>query len=127
MLLAEQWLRNHPDDIDKVCQLLQFFQNLKLGNSQVDSLLHQWTRHWERKFESLSTLMANSIVVHADETSGSLNSVWAFLSEKARIVWFGVHQDAATLEEILDPTTFAGIVISDDASIYRNISNAQKI
>ncbi len=64
--------------------------------------------------------------MHADETSWSLNSVWAFLSERARVLWFGVHKDAATLEQILDPATFAGIVVSDDAAIYANFTQSQK-
>ena len=58
------------------------------------------------------TLLANSVVVHADETSWSINSVWAFLSEKARLFFFGVHKDGETLKQILDAATFAGIVIS---------------
>jgi transposase len=65
-------------------------------------------------------------VVHADETSWSLNSVWAFVSEKARLLFFGVHKDADTLKEILDPATFAGIVTSDDAAVYANFTQAQK-
>jgi hypothetical protein len=65
-------------------------------------------------------------VVHADETSWSINSVWAFLSEKARVLFFGVHKDAETLEKILDPATFLGIVISDDAAVYANFTQAQK-
>jgi transposase len=111
---------------DKVCQLLQFFQNMPLRKSQVDALLYRLSRHWERQFEVLCTLLANSLVVHADETSWSLNSVWAFLSEKARVLLFGVHKDADTLEKILDPATFAGIVISDDAAVYAHFSLAQK-
>ena len=74
----------------------------------------------------LCTLLAHALVVHADETSWSINSVWAFLSEKARIVLFGVHKDAATLEQILDPATFVGTVISDDAAVYANFSQSQK-
>src|SRR5712691_9844820 len=35
---------------DKVCALLQFFQELKLGKSQVDSLLHRLARHWQNEF-----------------------------------------------------------------------------
>jgi transposase len=66
------------------------------------------------------------LVVHTDETSWSINSVWAFLSEKARVVLFGVHKDAATLEQFLDPQTFGGLVISDDAAVYANFSQAQK-
>jgi len=67
---------------DKVCLLFNFFQNLDLRKSQVDALLNQLSRHWEGEFDLLCTLLANSAVVHADETSWSLNSVWAFLSEK---------------------------------------------
>jgi hypothetical protein len=111
---------------DKVCLLLSFFQNLRLRKSQVDSLLHQLARHWEEEFDRLCVLLANSAVVHADETSWSLNSVWAFLSEKARLLWFGVHKDAQTLQQILDPAVFTGIVVSDDAAVYANFSQSQK-
>jgi hypothetical protein len=48
--------------------------------------------------------------------------VWAFLSEKVRVLFFGVHKDAETLRQILDPATFAGIVISDDAAVYANFT-----
>jgi transposase len=111
---------------DKVCLVLNFFQNLKLGKSQADALLYQLSRHWQNEFEVLCTLLANSLVVHTDETSWSLNSVWAFLSEKARVLFFGVHKDADTLKAILDPATFAGLVFSDDAANYANFSAAQK-
>jgi transposase len=111
---------------DKVCQMLQFLQNLSLGKTQADSLLRQLSRHWQHEFDVLCTLLANSMVVHADETSWSINSVWAFLSEKARVLFFGVHKDADTLEKILDPATFAGIVISDDAAVYANFTQSQK-
>jgi transposase len=111
---------------DKVCALLHFFQDLKLTKAQANVLLYRLARHWERQFEVLCTLLANSFVVHADETSWSLNSVWAFLSEKARVLLFGVHKDAETLKAILDPKTFAGIVISDDAAVYENFTAGQK-
>lgn len=111
---------------DKVCLLMNFFQNLRLRKSQVDALLHQLARHWESEFDQLCVLLAQSAVVHADETSWSLNSVWAFLSENVRLLFFGVHKDADTLQQILDPETFAGIVISDDAAVYANFTQAQK-
>lgn len=111
---------------DKSCQLLKFFQNLTLKKSQADALLNQLSKAWEGEFNVLCTLLANSAVVHADETSWSINSVWAFLSEKARLLFFGVHKDAATLEAILDPRTFQGIVVSDDAAVYGNFSQSQK-
>jgi hypothetical protein len=111
---------------DKVCQLLKFFQNLHLCKSQVDSLLYRLARHWEKEFDALCTLLANSLVVHADETSWSLNSVWALLSEKARILLYGVHKDADTLKLLLDPATFAGLVVSDDAAVYADFTQSQK-
>jgi hypothetical protein len=82
--------------------------------------------HGSDEFEVLCVLLANSLVVHADETSWSINSVWVFLSEKARVLFFGVPKDAQTLKAILDPDTFAGIVNSDDAAVYRNFTQAQK-
>ena len=111
---------------DKVCLLLQFLQNLRLGKTQADSLLRQLSRHWQSEFDVLCTLLANSLVVHADETSWSINGVWAFLSEKVRLLFFGVHKDADTLEQILDPHTFTGLMISDDAAVYANFSQSQK-
>ena len=111
---------------DKVCALLTFFQSLELRKSQADALLNQLSRHWEREFDTLCTLLANSAVVHSDETSWSINSVWAFVSEKVRVLFFGVHKDADTLKQILDPETFAGIVVSDDAAVYANFTHSQK-
>ncbi len=65
---------------NKVGVLLQFLQNLPLGRTQVDTLLRRLPRHWQHEFDVLCTLLA-----HSDETSWSINSVWAFLSEKARM------------------------------------------
>ena len=109
---------------DKVCQLLDFFQDLRLRKSQANTLLYQLSRDWEREFDALCTLLAHSLVVHADETRWSLNSVWAFLSEKARVLLFGVHKDAGTLQKVLDPTSFAGILISDDAAVYAHFTRS---
>jgi transposase len=111
---------------DKACELLRFFQNLPIKKGQVDALLHRLARHWEQQFETLCVLLANSLVVHADETSWSINSVWALLSEKARVLLFGVHKDAATLENLLNPAIFAGIVISDHAAVYGQFNKTQK-
>src|ERR1700678_854140 len=111
---------------EKVCLALKFLQNLSLGKTQADTLLQRLAKHWQNEFEVLCTLLANSLVVHTDETSWSINSVWAFLSEKARVLFFGVHKDADTLKEILNPQTFAGLVISDDAAVYANFTQAQK-
>ncbi|OWK35705.1 hypothetical protein [Fimbriiglobus ruber] len=56
---------------DKVCQVLTFFQQLRLPKAQADALLRQLSRHWEKDFDTLCTLLAHSAVVHADETRGA--------------------------------------------------------
>jgi len=111
---------------DKVCLILGFFNNLTLRKSQAEAMLKQLARHWEREFDHLVTLLANSAVVHTDETSWSINSVWAFISEQSRVLLFGVHKDAATLAIILNPLVFAGFLCSDDAAVYANFTQAQK-
>lgn len=111
---------------DKVVMLLHFFQNLELSKSQANRLLDRLAKQWEREFETLCALLAESLVVHADETSWSINSVWTLLSEKARLLVFGVNKDAETLKKLLDPAVFAGLVISDHAAVYATFSQMQK-
>lgn len=112
--------------IDKACQVLSFFQQLKLRKSQADALLNQLAKTWESEFDSLCTLLAHAAVVHTDETSWSINSVWAFLSDKLTVLFYGVHKDGDTLAQILDKETFAGVIVSDDAAVYQGFTKAQK-
>lgn len=112
--------------IDKACAVLSFFQQLELKKSQADALLNQLAKAWESEFDSLCTLLAHSAVVHTDETSWSINSVWAFLSDKLTVLFYGVHKDGDTLASILDKETFAGVIVSDNASVYQGFSQAQK-
>jgi len=112
--------------LDKACQVLGFFQDLKLTKSQGHALLNQLARCWEREFDTLCRLLANSAVVYCDETGWSINSVWAFLTDTLTLMFYGVHKDGKTLEGILDKATFDGILVSDDAAIYRGFSKAQK-
>ena len=112
--------------MDKVGTLLRFFWELDLSKSQADALLNQLSRQWEHEFESLCQLIAVSAVVHADETSWSLNSVWAFLSEKARVLVFGCRKDGDTLAQLLPKDSFAGTLVSDDAAVYQGFTKAQK-
>lgn len=85
--------------MDKVCEQLKVFWELNLSKSQADALLNQLSREWETEFESLCMLLAVSAEVHVDETSWSLNSVWAFPSEKARVLICGCRKDANTLAQ----------------------------
>ena len=112
--------------IDKACKLMAFFQQLDLKKSQADRLLNQLSRAWEKEFESLCTILANSAVVYCDETSWSINSVWAFLSENVTVAFYGVHKNAQTLAAVLDKEVFKGTLVSDDAAVYQNFNESQK-
>ena len=112
--------------LDKICQLMKFFWQLDVSKSQANALLTQLSREWEAEFDTLCTLLAHSAVVHADETSWSFNSVWALLSEQSRLMIFGCRKDAETLDILLPKATFEGVLCSDDASIYRGFTKAQK-
>lgn len=112
--------------LDKACQVLGFFQNLSLKKSQANALLNQLARAWEREFDTLCLLLANSAVVYCDETGWSINSAWAFLTETLTVMFYGVHKDGKTLAEILDKAVFDGVLVSDDAAIYQGFSQAQK-
>jgi len=112
--------------LDKACSILDFFQDLPLRKSQAEALMKQLAKHCERQFDVLCMLIANSAIVHADETSWSLKSVWAFLSEQARVLLFGVNKDAETLKRILDADVFQGILFSDDAAVYSGFTQMQK-
>ena len=111
---------------DKTIAMLKFFQNLDLKKSQVDAILHQLSRVWEQEFELLLKLLANSMVVHTDETSWSIKSVWAFLAENSRVILFGVNKDAQTLAKVLDPKSYQGTVVSDNAAVYGKFTKSQK-
>lgn len=112
--------------IDKACKVLSFFQQLDLKKSQADALLNQLAKAWESEFESLCTILANSAVVYCDETSWSINSVWAFLNEHVTVAFYGVHKDGQTLAAIIDKEVFKGTLVSDDAAVYQGFDEAQK-
>lgn len=112
--------------IDKACAVMSFFQKLELRKSQADALLNQLSRQWEEEFDHLCTLLAHSAIIHCDETSWSINSVWAFLNDKLTVLFYGVHKDGQTLAQIIDKEIFGGILISDNAAVYKDFKTSQK-
>ena len=112
--------------LDKACQVLGFFQGLSLTKSQANALLNQLARAWEQEFDTLCMLLANSAVVYCDETGWSINSVWAFLTKTLTVMFYGIHKDGQTLQQILDKAAFNGVLVSDDAAIYQGFSKSQK-
>jgi transposase len=109
--------------LDKACAVLGFFCQLPLRRSQADALLRQLAQHWEGEFDTLCDLLVYAAVVYADETGWKIGtqgcSLWTFATDLLRLFQFGCRKDAATLESILPPDRFAGILVSDDAAVYR--------
>ena len=117
--------------IEKACQLLGFFCHLPITPSQADAMLTQLGRHFSDEYDTLCALLANAAVVYTDETSwrvGRLNSsLWSFTSDLHCLMLFGCSKDRRTLESILPPDLFAGVLVSDDAAVYqRGFSRSQK-
>ncbi len=112
--------------LDTVIGEFEFYWNLTLRKSQADSILNRLAKEWLPEFDALCQLLAVSAVVYADETSWSINSVWAFLSKHSRITVFGCRKDGDTLAVLLKKEEFQGILVSDDAAVYQGFSRAQK-
>lgn len=112
--------------LDTIVGEFEFYWNLTLRKSQADSMLNRLAKEWLPEFDALCQLLAVSAVVYADETSWSINSVWAFLSPYSRITVFGCRKDGDTLAVLLKKEEFRGILVSDDAAVYQGFSRAQK-
>ncbi len=112
--------------LDTVLGEFSFYWELMLRKSQADAMLNRLAKEWLPEFDALCQLLAVSAVVYADETSWSLNSVWAFLSEQARVTVFGCHKNGETLDVLLKKDEFHGILVSDDAAVYQGFHRAQK-
>ncbi len=112
--------------LDTVIGEFEFYWNLALRKSQADSMPNRLAREWLPEFAPLCQLLAVSAVVYADETSRSINSVWAFLWQHSRITVFGCRKDGDTLAVLLKKEEFQGILVSDDAAVYHGFSRAQR-
>jgi hypothetical protein len=116
--------------IDKACQLLQFFCELPIERSQANAMLNQLGQAWGEEFDSICEQIALAAVVYTDETSwrvGRLNtSLWSFTSELRCVMLFGCSKDRETLESILPPEVFEGVLVSDDAAVYQEGYRSQK-
>jgi hypothetical protein len=103
--------------------VLGFLCQLPLRRSQAGALLRQLAQHWEGEFDTLCDLLVYATVVYTDEMGWKIGThgcfVWMFATKFLRLFHFGCHKDAGTLESILPSDRFAGIVVSDDASVYR--------
>ena len=116
--------------LDQACELFQFFWKLPMTKSQADALLNQLARSWDAEFQRLCELLALSAVAWTDETgwkvAGRADNAAVFASPAHTILLYGCPKGNATLEKILPPGVFRGVLVSDDHSSYQRLSKMQK-
>ena len=116
--------------LDQTCELFQFFWKLPMIKSQADALLNQLARHWKADFERLHELLALAAVVWTDETgwkvAGKSENAAVFASPDHTVLLYGCPKGGETLEKVLPPDVFRGVLVSDDHSSYQGLSRMQK-
>lgn len=116
--------------LDQACELFQFFWKLPMIKSQADALLNQLARSWDAEFQQLCELLALSTVAWTDETgwkvAGRADNAAVFASPDHTVLLYGCPKGKATLEKILPPGIFRGVLVSDDHSSYQGLSKMQK-
>jgi len=110
--------------IDKARDIMQFFMGLELSKSQADSLLRQLAVDWNEQYDTITELIALSLVVYIDETGWKVGKqscyTWVFSTAMHVLFSCGVGRSKAEAEKILGPL-FAGIGVTDDYCAYKKL------
>ncbi len=110
--------------IDKARDIMQFFLGLELSKSQADSLLSQLASDWNQQYDTITELIALSLVVYIDETGWKVGKkscyTWVFSTAMHVLFSCGVGRSKEEAEKILGPL-FAGIGVTDDYAAYKTL------
>lgn len=110
--------------IDKARDIMQFFMGLELSKSQADSLLRQLASDWNEQYDTITELIALSLVVYIDETGWKVGKkscyTWVFSTAMHVLFSCGVGRSKTEAERILGPV-FAGIGVTDDYCVYKKL------
>jgi len=110
--------------IDKARDIMQFFMGLELSKSQADSLLSQLASDWDEQYDTITELIALSLVVYIDETGWKVGKkscyTWVFSTAMHVLFSCGVGRSKTEAEKILGPV-FAGIGVTDDYCAYKKL------
>jgi hypothetical protein len=116
--------------IDHARAILQFFTGLDLSKSQADSLLSQLAADWDEQYETITELIALSMIVYIDETAWKVGKhacySWAFSTALYVLFRCGVGRGRGEAEEVLG-TFFAGIGVTDDYATYKNLFSQHQL
>ena len=110
--------------IDKARAIMQFFLGLDLSKSQADSLLSQLAADWDEQYDTITELIALSLIVYIDETGWKVGKrscyTWVFSTALHVLFSCGVGRSKTEAEKVLGPL-FAGIGVTDDYSAYKKL------
>ena len=111
--------------------ILSFFCHLEISISQIDNLLSQVSKVWEKEFETISDIIVLASVVYMDETGWRVGKencyTWIFRSLTHTVLLYGEDRSESVLDKILPRKLFGGTAVSDCYGIYVNrFDEAQK-
>jgi transposase len=108
--------------LDHAREIVQFFTGLELSKSQADSLLSQLATDWDEQYDTITALIALSLIVYIDETTWKVGKrscyTWVFSTMMYVLFRCGVGRGKA--EAVLGEF-FAGIGVTDDYPVYQNL------
>lgn len=110
--------------LDHACDVIQFFTGLELSKSQADALLRQLATDWNEHYDTITEIIALSLIVYIDETGWKVGKrscyTWVFSTTMHVLFKCGVGRSKSEAEEILGPL-FSGIGVTDDYAAYTNL------
>ena len=116
---------------DQAREVLNFFSGIDMSKSEIEALLNQLGKTWEKEFDALSDLMILALFVHVDETGWKIGKkncyTWIFRSIQHTLLLYGEKRDEEVLDRILPRGKFKGTGITDCYRIYEKyFLSAQK-
>lgn len=116
---------------NQASKILEFFCDMKIGKSEIDSLLQNLSGRWEKEFNAIADLILLSLVVYIDETGWKISSkrcfTWIFKSINHTLLLYGEKREEEVLDRILPLEKFTGIAVTDCYRMYvKRFKKAQK-
>jgi hypothetical protein len=116
--------------IDNACDIMHFFTGLTLSKSQADSLLSQLADDWDHQYDTITELIALSMIVYIDETGWKLGKrscyTWAFSTTLYVLFRCGVGRGKAEAQAVLGDF-FKGIGVTDDYGAYIHLFSKHQL
>lgn len=116
--------------LDNAREIMRFFTGLELPKSQADSLLSQLAADWGEQYDTITELIALSMIVYIDETGWKVGKrscyTWAFSTAMHVLFRCGVGRGKAEAEKVLGPF-FAGVGVTDDYAAYKSLFSKHQL